>query len=135
MNIFRLAGDMSHVFSIIVLLLRLRVAKNAQGQCVCVCLGLSLSCWYTPVIVGRYVLDSYPKILLLFVFCLCCGRYTHRNLRAYTRVVFDCLCHPVFGPLYHVLFGVQFHHEGIVYCQYRIYHIHYQIPRTHQDNL
>ena len=32
MNIFRLAGDMSHVFSIIVLLLRLRVAKNAQGK-------------------------------------------------------------------------------------------------------
>ena len=31
MNLFRLAGDMSHVFSIIVLLLRLRVAKNAQG--------------------------------------------------------------------------------------------------------
>lgn len=31
MNIFRLAGDMSHVFSIVVLLLRLRVAKNAQG--------------------------------------------------------------------------------------------------------
>lgn len=31
MNIFRLAGDMSHVFSIIVLLLRVRVAKNAQG--------------------------------------------------------------------------------------------------------
>jgi len=31
MNIFRLIGDMSHLFSIIVLLLRLRVAKNAQG--------------------------------------------------------------------------------------------------------
>jgi len=31
MNIFRLCGDMSHVFSILVLLLRLRVAKNAQG--------------------------------------------------------------------------------------------------------
>jgi len=31
MNIFRLAGDMSHVFSIIILLLRVRVAKNAQG--------------------------------------------------------------------------------------------------------
>jgi len=31
MNIFRLCGDMSHVFSIIVLLLRLRVAKNAAG--------------------------------------------------------------------------------------------------------
>mmetsp|Transcript_1688 Transcript_1688/g.2537 ORF Transcript_1688/g.2537 Transcript_1688/m.2537 type:complete len:230 (-) Transcript_1688:1437-2126(-) len=31
MNAFRLCGDMSHVFSIIVLLLRLRVAKNASG--------------------------------------------------------------------------------------------------------
>mmetsp|Transcript_67685 Transcript_67685/g.195644 ORF Transcript_67685/g.195644 Transcript_67685/m.195644 type:complete len:226 (+) Transcript_67685:154-831(+) len=31
MNIFRLCGDMSHLFSIIVLLLRLRVARNAQG--------------------------------------------------------------------------------------------------------
>jgi hypothetical protein len=32
MNLFRLAGDMSHVFSIIVLLLRLRVVKNAAGE-------------------------------------------------------------------------------------------------------
>lgn len=31
MNLFRLCGDMSHVFSILVLLLRLRVAKNAAG--------------------------------------------------------------------------------------------------------
>lgn len=31
MNVFRLCGDMSHVFSILVLLLRLRVAKNAAG--------------------------------------------------------------------------------------------------------
>jgi ER lumen protein retaining receptor len=31
MNIFRLAGDMSHVASIIVLLLRLKVVKNAAG--------------------------------------------------------------------------------------------------------
>eukprot|EP01041_Mallomonas_annulata_P001239 gene1239-2406_t len=31
MNIFRLAGDMSHVISIMVLLLRLRVSKNAVG--------------------------------------------------------------------------------------------------------
>jgi len=30
-NLFRLCGDMSHVFSILVLLLRLRVAKNAAG--------------------------------------------------------------------------------------------------------
>jgi len=31
MNIFRFCGDMSHLFSIIVLVLRLRVAKNASG--------------------------------------------------------------------------------------------------------
>lgn len=31
MNLFRLLGDMSHVFSIIILLLRLRVVKNAAG--------------------------------------------------------------------------------------------------------
>jgi ER lumen protein retaining receptor len=31
MNLFRLAGDMAHVCSILVLLLRLRVTKNANG--------------------------------------------------------------------------------------------------------
>lgn len=31
MNIFRLLGDLSHVLSILVLLLRLRVSKNATG--------------------------------------------------------------------------------------------------------
>ena len=31
MNMFRLAGDMCHVLSIVVLLLRLRVSKNAIG--------------------------------------------------------------------------------------------------------
>ena len=31
LNLFRLAGDMSHVLSILVLLLRLRVTKNAVG--------------------------------------------------------------------------------------------------------
>lgn len=31
MNLFRLAGDMSHVLSIVVLMLRLRVTKNAIG--------------------------------------------------------------------------------------------------------
>jgi hypothetical protein len=40
MNLFRLAGDMSHLFSIIVLLLRLRVAKNAQGK-------LPIKRWWT----------------------------------------------------------------------------------------
>jgi hypothetical protein len=39
MNIFRLCGDMSHLFSIIVLLLRLRVAKNASGEFVLVAAG------------------------------------------------------------------------------------------------
>lgn len=41
MNIFRLAGDMSHVFSIILLLLRLQVAKNANGEYIS---GLTREC-------------------------------------------------------------------------------------------
>ena len=54
MNIFRLCGDMSHVFSIIVLLLRLRVAKNASGELgsvsggdlFCVCVSRVFVCVY-----------------------------------------------------------------------------------------
>jgi len=32
LNAFRLAGDMSHVLSIVILLLRLQVAKSAVGK-------------------------------------------------------------------------------------------------------
>ena len=35
MNIFRLAGDLSHVLSIFILLLRLVAKKNANGEAVC----------------------------------------------------------------------------------------------------
>jgi len=54
MNIFRLCGDMSHVFSIIVLLLRLRVAKNASGE---------LKEW-----IRRRWLCSFASLF----FCCCC---------------------------------------------------------------
>lgn len=68
MNIFRLAGDMSHVFSIIVLLLRLRVAKNAQG------ISVRTHELYLLVFVTRYldlfttfysIYNSLMKILFL----------------------------------------------------------------------
>ena len=52
MNIFRFCGDMSHLFSIIVLLLRVRVAKNAQGAV------FSLFVWCA--IVGHGVVLSRP---------------------------------------------------------------------------
>mmetsp|Transcript_384 Transcript_384/g.1463 ORF Transcript_384/g.1463 Transcript_384/m.1463 type:complete len:227 (-) Transcript_384:184-864(-) len=49
MNIFRFLGDMSHVFSIIVLLLRLRVAKNANG------ISLKTQELFLIVFVARYL--------------------------------------------------------------------------------
>jgi len=63
MNIFRLAGDMSHVFSIIVLLLRLRVVKNAAG----------ISCrsheLFLMVFVTRY-LDLFTTYYSLYNSCM-----------------------------------------------------------------
>jgi len=63
MNIFRLVGDMCHVFSIIILLLRLRVVKNAQG----------ISCrtheLFLLVFVTRY-LDLFTKYYGLYNSCM-----------------------------------------------------------------
>ena len=49
MNLFRLAGDMSHVLSIVVLLLRLRVTKNAIG------ISIKTQELYLIVFVTRYL--------------------------------------------------------------------------------
>lgn len=77
MNIFRLCGDMSHVFSIIVLLLRLRVAKNASGElvgypaaicvcvCVCVCVRLTLSGPQPQTLEMRYSSLNGDEVLVL----------------------------------------------------------------------
>lgn len=49
MNLFRLAGDMAHVLSILVLLLRLRVTKNAVG------ISVKTQELYLVVFVTRYL--------------------------------------------------------------------------------
>lgn len=73
MNIFRLAGDMSHVFSIIVLLLRLRVVKNAAG------ISVRTHELFLVVFVSRYldlfttfysVYNSCMKVLYIFTTAL-----------------------------------------------------------------
>lgn len=63
MNIFRFAGDMSHVFSLIVLLLRLRVAKNAQG------ISLRTQELYLVVFVSRY-LDLFTQFYSVYNTCM-----------------------------------------------------------------
>jgi ER lumen protein retaining receptor len=63
MNIFRLAGDMSHVFSIIVLLLRLRVVKNAQG------ISVRTHELFLLVFVTRY-LDLFTTYYSLYNSCM-----------------------------------------------------------------
>lgn len=59
MNIFRLAGDMSHVFSIIILLLRLKVAKNAVG------ISLKTQELFLIVFCTRY-LDLFTRFIGLY---------------------------------------------------------------------
>mmetsp|Transcript_3946 Transcript_3946/g.4332 ORF Transcript_3946/g.4332 Transcript_3946/m.4332 type:complete len:221 (+) Transcript_3946:143-805(+) len=59
MNIFRLAGDMAHVFSILVLLLRLRVTKNAVG------ISAKTQELYLVVFVARY-LDLFTTYYSLY---------------------------------------------------------------------
>lgn len=63
MNIFRLCGDMSHVFSIIVLLLRLRVVKNAQG------ISLRTHELFLIVFITRY-LDLFTTYYSLYNSCM-----------------------------------------------------------------
>lgn len=59
MNLFRLAGDMAHVLSILVLLLRLRVTKNANG------ISLKTQELYLVVFLSRY-LDLFTTFYSLY---------------------------------------------------------------------
>jgi ER lumen protein retaining receptor len=59
MNLFRLAGDMAHVLSILVLLLRLRVTKNAVG------ISVKTQELYLVVFVARY-LDLFTTYYSLY---------------------------------------------------------------------
>lgn len=63
MNMFRLAGDMSHVFSIIVLLLRLRVVKNASG------ISVRTQELFLLVFVTRY-LDLFTTFYSIYNSCM-----------------------------------------------------------------
>ena len=59
MNVFRLAGDMFHVLSILVLLLRLRVTKNAIG------ISIKTQELYLIVFISRY-LDLFTTYYNLY---------------------------------------------------------------------
>jgi ER lumen protein retaining receptor len=59
LNVFRLAGDMSHVVSIVLLLLRLRVAQNAIG------ISMKTQEIYLIVFVARY-LDLFTTFYSLY---------------------------------------------------------------------
>lgn len=59
MNIFRLAGDISHVLSIVILLLRLRVTRNANG------ISMKTQELYLAVFVTRY-LDLFTTYYSLY---------------------------------------------------------------------
>ena len=73
MNIFRFAGDMMHVMSIVVLILRLRVSKNAIG------ISIKTQELYLVVFITRYLdlfttyyslIETLNLILLINLFLL-----------------------------------------------------------------
>jgi ER lumen protein retaining receptor len=59
MNIFRLAGDLSHVFSILILFLRLRLARNSTG------ISLKTQELFLLVFLTRY-LDLFSNFVSLY---------------------------------------------------------------------
>lgn len=63
MNFFRLAGDLSHVLSIVVLLLRLRVSKNATG------ISIKTQELYLLVFATRY-LDLFTTFYSVYNSCM-----------------------------------------------------------------
>jgi len=63
MNAFRLAGDMSHVISIVILILRLRVSKSAVG------ISLKTQELFLMVFVSRY-LDLFTTYYSLYNSCM-----------------------------------------------------------------
>lgn len=72
MNVFRLAGDMAHVMSFLLLLLRLRVSKNPAGMS-------QMHCWFDEELLSHptrcfvlrdaalfyFSVPHHPDILLL----------------------------------------------------------------------
>lgn len=63
MNIFRLAGDLCHVISIVLLILRLRVSKNAMG------ISMKTQELYLVVFIARY-LDLFTSFYSLYNTCM-----------------------------------------------------------------
>ena len=63
MNLFRLAGDMCHVLSVLVLVLRLRVSKNAIG------ISIKTQELYLIVFITRYV-DLFTTYYSMYNSCV-----------------------------------------------------------------
>ncbi len=130
MNPFRFCGDMSHLFSIIVLLLRLRVAKNAQGESGsqwCILWGVlkSLTLWSAR---SNMPLTSFPSFdQRIPMVC------TFRHICENTRAVLGRICNSLPGFVYNVLFLVQLDNEDSVHSIDRLNYLHYLVSRTHQE--
>lgn len=88
MNIFRLAGDMTHLMSIIVLLLKIHSIKSCAGteiltlysadrssQCIPALWEIVLSLFFYLEVLGNIFLvrASSSSFMARFSSCLCCG--------------------------------------------------------------
>ena len=129
MNIFRLCGDMSHVFSILVLLLRLRVAKNAQGEPMgwkcCVARQVPLVNLGSNSIHNQLRYHAHPFF----------GLSHCRNLGSHPWALSARVRHSLSRLIYDILLCLQFRHEGPLHRFNRFHYLHHSIPGAHQVHL
>ncbi len=120
MNLFRLAGDMTHVLSILVLLLRLQAAKNANG----------ISLKTQELYLVRAQSHSFACLLTLLLTYLLIDSLTYLLVHSLTHslalnlIIVGSVRYPIFRFIYHLYIVVQHNNEDSVHICDIVHHLH-----------
>lgn len=99
MNIFRLAGDMTHLASVLVLLLKIHTIKSCSGT-----FSLSLTQWHFLF----YFIFQLPIIWLRCVHFIC------RRFIEDSRALRSGFRHPILGYIHRFCVSVQYSNEAYI---------------------
>lgn len=124
MNIFRLAGDMTHLFSILVLLLKIYATKSCSGLSLAVPPKLGLffilffKCSFSSVTPSLTFLRQTKFPMFDFHhFTDCLELLFFRDFSQDSRAVRDCVRGTLFGSVHGLHIRLQHLHEGGVHCK------------------
>lgn len=115
MNLFRLAGDMTHVLSILVLLLRLQAAKNANG------ISLKTQELYlvrTQSLTARPLTHSFIHSFINLL------TYSFMHTLTSNFTIPGSVRYPISGFINHLYIVVQHDNEDSVHICYVVHHLH-----------